>query len=140
MKNKSVTQKHALGCAVACVAYILNISYKKAHEFFKNPNYATTRGYYCREIVKALENAGLRYGYRYVKSSKRKLLSLDNIMVFIKRSKKYPGGHYLVYRNKKWMNPWINFPYINPAKSGFSEKLPGKVQWLIYPTYNVNHF
>ena len=134
MKKKSITQEHPSGCAVACVAYIIGNSYKNALKLFKRPDYATSlRGYYCREIIKALKNAGLKYNYCYAKPSKLKLLLLDNIIVFIARSKKYPTGHYLARRNKKWMNPWINFPNIKPAKSGFSKILPGKVQWIIFP-------
>lgn len=134
MNQKPVTQEHAFGCAVACVAYITGKSYKNALKLFRHPEYAaTTRGYYCREIVKALKNAGFDYDYCYAKPSKRKLLSLNNIIVFIARCKRYPTGHYLAYKNKKCMNPWINFPSIIPARSGFSKSLPGKAQWIIFP-------
>lgn len=59
-----ITQKHGTGCAVACVAYILNRSYDAALKLFSKPNQAV----------------------------------------------------------------------IAPAESGFQKKLPGKAQWVIYPT------
>jgi len=60
------------------------------------------------------------------------LLNQNGAIVFVERSKKYPAGHYLIKTKKGWMNPWINFPNISSAKSGFQKVLPGKAQWIIY--------
>lgn len=130
---KSVTQEKPFGCAVACVAFIANTSYKNALKLFKNQTNHINKGYYCKDIVKALKNAGFNYKYCYAKPSKRKLKTEENIIVFVKRSKKYPAGHYLARKNKKWMNPWINFPSINSAESGFSKNIPEEIKWIIYP-------
>ncbi len=131
MKFKPITQEHTAGCAIACVASILNINYKKALNFFNKDN-VSIRGYYCSEIVKALNKNGLNYKSSKVNSKTKRFLSKQGTIVFVKRSKKYPIGHYLLKTNNGWMNPWINFPEINPAKSGFNKKLPGKAQWIIY--------
>ena len=117
-----------MGCAAACAASILGISYKKALNKFKK-NHASTRGYYCKEIIDVL---GKNYTYSKVNDKTRKFVNKMGSMVFIKHSKKYPAGHYLLKTKKGWMNPWANYPKINPAKAGFNKKLPGEAQWVIY--------
>lgn len=130
----SVTQEHGAGCGVACVAYILNISYEKALKYFKKPLQAIDKGFLCREIVEALNKAGLNYSYCKALPSCKNLIKVPGVIVFVARSKKYPIGHYLVKtRESSWMNPWINFPCIASAESGFEKRLPGKAQWIIYP-------
>ena len=129
-----VTQEHSSGCAVACVAAILGISYKRALRLFEKPGYAGTRGYYCREIVKALGKNGKDYSYSYLKSGKKKLTSIPFSIVYVHKSRKYPLGHFLARaEDGSWMDPWINYPLVKPAKSGFRKKLPGKAGWVIYP-------
>ena len=55
------------------------------------------------------------------------------VIVFLEKSEEYPMGHYLVRANDKWMNPWVNYPEINPAKSDFEKATKGKVEYIIYP-------
>ena len=129
---KSITQEESMGCSIACVAMALNKSYKSTKKLFDNPEYALTRGYYCREVVKALNKKEKDYVFSKINEKNKSLLKNEGIIVFIKRSKKYPAGHYLIKTKKGWMNPWINFPNISPAKSGFQKNFPGKVQWIIY--------
>jgi len=130
----SVTQKHGAGCAVACVACILNISYDAALKFFSRPKQAIDRGFLCREIVSALRKSGHHYVYCKAIDSNKKLSGIPGAIVFIARSKKYPIGHFLARTVEgAWMNPWINFPCIASAESGFQKRLPGKAQWIIYP-------
>jgi len=59
--DQPVTQEHSLGCAVACVAYVINRSYKEALKLFREPEKAWTVGYYCDDIVRALAKADLNY-------------------------------------------------------------------------------
>ena len=75
---------------------------------------------------------GLEYVHKKVTSKTRKYLENEGSIVFIAPSKKYPRGHYLARTKKGWMNPWVNFPRIMPAKAGFNRKLPGKAQWVIF--------
>ncbi len=130
----SVTQKHGAGCAVACVAWILNVSYDQAVKFFSRPSQAIDRGFLCREIVSALNKCGHQYTYCKAIDSNKNLSGVPGAIVFIARSKKYPIGHFLVRTaENSWMNPWINFPCIASAESDFQKRLPGKAQWIIYP-------
>ena len=133
MRYKLTAQEHSMGCGVACVASLLGISYKKSLRLF-NKKYASTRGYYLKELALALSKKGLDYKYSKITDVTKKSLKIPGSIVFIRRSKKYPAGHYLLKTDKGWMNPWINYPKINPAKSGFQKKLPGEPQWVLYKT------
>lgn len=129
---KSITQEEPMGCGIACVAMALNKSYQQTKKLFNNPEYASTRGYYCRELIKVLNKKGKNYAFSKVNEKNKTMLNTQAIIVFIGRSRKYLSGHYLIKTKKGWMNPWINFPNIFPAKSGFQKELPGKAQWIIH--------
>lgn len=129
---KLVKQEDRFGCAVACVAFVMNIKYKNARKLFKNgEKRAKNSGFYCREIIVILRNAGLNYRYKYIKPEIRRQIYKLNTIAFIKRSKKYCYGHYLVKRENKWMDPWINLPDKN-IKAGFRKRLPGKAIYAIF--------
>ena len=123
---RAVTQEDLMGCGIACVASVLGKSYKSAKKLFAGPGHALSRGYYCREIVEALEEGRKKYKSAKISDKNRQFLEKDGTIVFTGRSKKYPAGHYLAKSDKGWMNPWINFPSIFPVKSGFQKTLPGK--------------
>lgn len=125
--RKSVTQEHGMGCAVACVAYSRDISYKVAHKRFSRLSGAWTNGYKWREVAKAAD-----FDYCYLKPSKKHLLKVTGTIVYVVSCRKYPFGHYLVRTDNGWMNPWINNPVIHPAKSGFQKKLPGRAACAIF--------
>lgn len=127
----AITQKHTLGCGVACVAYLLNTTYNKALKLFNEPRNAATVGYYCDEIVKALDQAGHKYHFSNYDDNS----PLPNrCIVFVKDAKQYAMGHYLARRSGgAWMNSWINCPIIAPTTSAFQEMLPGKPAWVIQP-------
>lgn len=133
---KSITQEDIMGCSIACVALALNISYKSAKKLFDNPEYSSSRGYYCRELVKALNKKSVNYTFSKINETNKNLLEKEGVIVFIEKGKKYPLGHYFIKTKKGWMNPWINFPTISPAKSGFQKTLPAKIQWIIYQDKN----
>jgi hypothetical protein len=60
----SVTQKHGAGYAVACVAWVLNVSYDAALKLFSRPKQAIGRGSLCREMVSDLTpNTRRKYVY-----------------------------------------------------------------------------
>ena len=135
ISKKSVTQEDSLGCGIACVAFVCNVSYKTAKKkYFKNLGDADKTGYFCKDIVKALSNADKMYNYKYIK---RKIRLKTNTIVFLKRSKRYPAGHYLVRTINRWMDPWINFnidkPNVKEANSGFRSRLPGKPIYVVFP-------
>ncbi len=135
---KPVVQEHAMGCAIACVASLLGINYSSALKLFRDRERVMLKGTYCRDVCSALFKAGKKYSYAKVNSKTAACLKNPGTIVFIKRSKKYPIGHYLLKTNKGWMNPWINLPMVNPAKAGYSRRLPGKSQWVIYSPISAN--
>src|SRR3989344_4598019 len=126
---KAVVQKHLMGCGIACVAFVTKNSYDIIFRTFDS-KYASTRGYYCKELIKALEKFGLKYDYKKVNEKTKHYLEKEDSIIFIKRSVRYPSGHYLVYTKEGWMNPWINYPSVYPVKAGFDKKLPGEAHGL----------
>ena len=136
-KNSPITQESPSGCGIACVAFVFGSKYRKTLKFFQRGRQkAKTKGFYCKDLVKVLNSQGGNFEYRYIKSRIRKKIYQDNVIVFIKRSKKYPLGHYLCRYKNLWMDPWINFPKnknIQKAKSGFRKRLPGQPIYAIIP-------
>ena len=128
---KPIPQEAPMGCAIACVASFLSLSYKETRKLFKDGKTREyTTGFYNRDILKTLKKRGIvAKAHNFNKTHNKKLK--PGIIVFVERSNKYPAGHYLLKTKKGWMNPWINFPIINPAKAGFQKKLPGRARWII---------
>ena len=129
---KAVTQNHGLGCGVACVASVLGLNYKQALKLFKKPKNAWTVGFYCKDIVTALKTGNKKYSFKKLTSKNDPILKIKGTIIFSTYSKSYPYGHYLVRTQFGWMNPWINYPEIAPAKSGFVRKLPAKATYAIF--------
>lgn len=128
---KLITQEAPMGCAIACTASLANLSYKQMRRYFDNGEIKEqTSGFYNRDIVIALNKINIKAKAFSKKRWGNKNMGFRTI-VFIERSKKHPAGHYLLKTKNGWMNPWINFPNINPAKAGFQRKLPAKVRWVI---------
>jgi hypothetical protein len=129
-----VIQEDPLGCAVACTAFALSISYKSALRLFKDgekrvKNYPD---FYCKEIVQILRQSDPSYIHRYISKKLRQKIYKPGTIVFLRRSKRYPVGHYLCRDKKGWMDPWINTPLDN-RKAGFRKRLPGKPIYVILP-------
>ena len=132
MKQSAITQEDPMGCGVACVAFILNKTYKETIKLFPNPHDSKTKGFYCKEIIEALKRSNLSYAYKYIKNSKlKRLIYNDNSIVYLRRSKKYPAGHYLCRYKNLWMDSWTNFPN-EDRKAGFRKKLPGRPIYVIF--------
>jgi len=130
---RPIRQEDISGCAIACVAFILKMKYVTSLKLFKNGHKNAARfGFSRKEIVRVLNKTGLNYRYKYISDKARGLLSKDKTIVFIKRSKKYPLGHYLCRAGKRWMDPWINSPEVK-IKAGYRRRLPGKPIYLIFP-------
>ena len=129
---KSIAQEDSLGCGIACVAFILKLTYKEAKNLFLDGKRRAKEepNFYCGEIVGILENVGLSYEYKYLKKRLKHKIYRSNTIVYLRKSKKYPFGHYLVRYENKWMDPWINFPKEN-INAGFRKRLPGKPIYAI---------
>ncbi len=129
---KLIAQEDDLGCGIACSAVIAGISYQEALNLFENgKERATKNGFYCKEIVIVMKNLGLIYQFKYIKKHIKYRIYKPNTIVYIKKSKQYPLGHYLVRTENMWIDPWINFPNIN-RKAGFRKRLPGKPIYIIF--------
>lgn len=127
-----IKQEDDFGCGVACVASLLEIDYQKALSLFWNgTNRALNEGFYCREIVKALNSSRLNYEFKYIKLPTKRKIYKPCTIVFVRRSKKYPAGHYLLRTENGWMDSWINFPE-KPIKAGFLKRLPEKPIYGIF--------
>lgn len=130
---KPVAQQHSFGCGVACLAFILDIKYQGVVKAINEGRYkAGNKGFLCKELVDFLNNKGLDYHWKYVNIKIRNIVCSQGTVVFIKRSKRYPVGHYLARYKDKWMDPWVNFPNKN-IKAGFRKRLPGKPIYAILP-------
>lgn len=132
--KKPVKQEHALGCAVACVAFILDLSYLKALLMFNNGETRVKRvaNFYCPEITNILNNHNKKYSWTKITPANIDLVYKNFSIVFIKRSKVYHYGHFLVRYKKKWMDPWINLPDKN-IKAGLRSNLPNIPTYIIFP-------
>ncbi len=131
--NQPIKQEDNFGCSIACLAFVVNKTYKEVVENLGKEK-AKKEGFYCREIVEYLKKLGYQAQFHYLKPRWRKKIYKDKTIVFIKRDKRYPFGHYLVRYQDLWMDPWINFSKdkkIKNAKAGFRKRLPGK------PVYGV---
>ncbi len=133
--RRAVVQRHPMGCAVACVAFCLGKSYDEAMKHFRNKGNAWLNGYLCPEITKILNASGhMQYKWRKIKSTKNSAFLSPMSIVFCRPSKHYPHGHFLVKKgDRDFMNPWINFPEITPAKAGFQTDLPSPISYVIEP-------
>lgn len=129
-----VVQETAMGCAVASVANLLEISYSKALNLFDKPENQIFRGFFCKEIVSALKKQGLDYSFKKLNKNNKHLLLKERIIVFVKEGKDDIYGHYFAKNNTRWIDSWINWPSINPARAGTRKELPGKALWIIYPS------
>lgn len=138
---KPVRQEDPLGCGIACVAFVLGISYRRAKRYFRRPAEAERRGFFCRDIVFALKRAGKTCE---VKCCRKKTWKPGTI-VFIRPNRGYPAGHYLVSTmlkagNRKqvcWMDPWLNLAVQKnflKSKAGFRRRLPGMAWYAIVPS------
>ncbi len=128
-----VKQEDNLGCAVACVAFVLKIKYSDSLDLFIDgkKRVEKTANFYCPEIAKILNKNGLNYAWTKLSDKNQKLLLANNSIVFIKKSDKYPYGHFLTKHKGKWMDPWINLPEQN-ILAGFRDKLPNEPTYIIY--------
>lgn len=132
-----IVQKDDLGCGVACVAMVMNISYSNARSLFIDGDIkAQKTGFVCKEIVAALSKAGLDYEYKYIKPKLIDKLTLPMSIIFIKKSKLFPHGHYVVRTDNGWIDPWI---YTSPdgKVAGIRKELPETPIYIITPKGNV---
>jgi hypothetical protein len=123
---RAVAQEDPMGCGLACVAAIADVSYEDVLELVDEDK-AEETGYYCPDLIDALDEFGLEYEYRRVESAE---VSRGSI-VFVE-AEQYPHGHFLAKTETGWMNPWSNYPD-EPQEAGFQDELPGRPTWVVEP-------
>ena len=136
--KQAITQQDEMGCGAACVACAAGVSYEKAVSILGKAK-AQTTGFYLRDLTDGLKRLGLDYQYKHVKPSLKPLVYQEGSIVFIRRSKRYPYGHYLIRHNGQWMDPWINLlsdKQIEHARAGYRMRLPGRGQWVVFVSEN----
>lgn len=128
-----VIQEDGFGCGVACVAYVLGLSYRAAKSLFATPENAAEIGYFCDDIVEALSRGNLDYTRRQYSGDPIPVGSI----VFSDYSDTHPGGHWLVKVKNGWMDPWINFDAMHPdtatAQAGIRQSLPSRPTHVVEP-------
>lgn len=133
---KPITQEDDLGCGVAVLAYLEGISYQEGLKFFEVQK-VKEKGVLCREMVQAFAQRKKKYSYHYLKPKLKRKIYQEDTIVFIKRSKLYPFGHYFARKNGVWMDPWVNFrneKMIKKAKGGLRKRLPGQAIYGLFRT------
>ena len=134
-----ITQEDDMGCGAACIAFAVNKSYQQVVSVLGQDK-ARTVGFQLKELVDALGHYELNYHFKHVKPNMKHLIYQDGVIVFIKRSARYPYGHYLIRHSGLWADPWFNLvtdKNIDNAVSGFRQRLPGKAQWAILPLFSL---
>ena len=131
-----IVQLDRYGCGVACVAFVMNVSYGEARLLFNAEKVEKARTY-CFDITRALSEKNIVYKYSKLTNDNINLLNKNGVIVFVRKNKLvYLVGHYLVRHNRKWMDPWSNritSNEITKAKSDFINKLRDVPTWVIYP-------
>lgn len=134
--RKSVTQEFDFGCGIACFAFALGLTYQQAVAHLGEIQANSTR-FWVKDLTAALNNSGKNYTARHIKPRLRSKIYEEGTIILIRRSGRYPSGHYLIRHSDHWMDPWINLPHdkdIRNAQSGFRKRLPGKPMYAIFPT------
>ena len=131
---KPISQEHNFGCGAACVAFILKKSYSEVVCVLEKTK-AESKGFFCKDLVEAFSIFNRTYSYKYLKSRLRRKIHRNGVIVFIKRSSRYPSGHYLTYFNGQWMDPWRN-KNVGEVRAGFRKRLPGTPIYALFPEQN----
>ena len=111
------------------------MTYKQAANHLGEVQANSTR-FWIKDFTAALDDSGKHYIARYIKPPIMRKIYKEGTIVLIRRSKRYPTGHYLIRYKDQWMDPWINLPLntdIRYAKSGFRKRLPGKPMYALLP-------
>lgn len=139
LMRHAIVQEHAFGCGVACVAFVAQVPYHNVAELLGN-NKAISNGFRCIELITALHSYGYKeYTLKYLKPRLRRSIYKNGVIVFVKRSKRYPRGHYLVRYSGQWMDPWVNFnprKNVKGARADFRKRLPGQPIYALLPVHD----
>ena len=134
--KRYIKQEDAMGCGIACVAYILCISYKEAVDLFIETYKRETLGFTSKDITKAIKMFGITYKSVYV-GREKKLKIENNSIIYVPKCDYFPYGHYLVKIQNGYMDPFINLHESNfdhtKASAGLRKTLPNKISMKKIP-------
>ncbi len=137
--SKEYQHQHDLnGCGIACLANLLNKEYLEIKSDFENNFYKVDKGIKVSDLVKYLNSKGLNYAVKFCNTKRDvtpesvSLASKLNSITLIRKSKKYPIGHYLLKVETGWVDPWMNLPSIHNVYAGIRKELPEKPWYIIY--------
>lgn len=133
--RESITQEFDYGCGIACFAFSLGLTYQQAANHLGELQANSTR-FWVKDFRNALNSSGKQYVSKHIKPSIVREIYREGTIILIRRSKRYPTGHYLIRHQGYWMDPWINLLLDNDikhAKSGFRKRLPGKPMYILLP-------
>lgn len=132
--KKSITQEMPYGCGIACFAFVADLTYKEAEKFLGEEQAKSDR-FVVKHFREELNRFGLSYSSKHIRHT-QKVEPIEGMIVLLRRSKQFPVGHYLVFHNGKWMDPYINLQenhtFICPI-SGFRDALPGQAMYVLLP-------
>lgn len=134
--KKYISQEDAMGCGIACVAYILSISYGEAVTLFTDKQKRWSRGFTSKDITEAIRTFGGAYRSVYIGREEKPCIENSSI-VYVPKCKYFPHGHYLVKIQNGYMDPFINLHESNfdhtKARAGLRKTLPSKASMKIVP-------
>ncbi len=105
-------QEDPMGCGIACVAFVLGISYMEATKLFTLPEKRKTLGYRSSELREALKRGGYDSFSRYTGRIENLEINKGDI-VYVKKCKLFPFGHYLVKTDGGYMDPFVNMTEVS---------------------------
>ena len=132
--KQSITQESDYGCGIACFAFVSNINYKRAVDFLGSAQADSDR-FFVKHFVAELNRFGGNYSAKHIKPGSTHYYR-EGTIVLIRRSNRYPVGHYLARHNGQWMDPWVNLLYtkdLSRSQSGFRKRLPGQAMYALIP-------
>ena len=132
--RESITQEFEYGCGIACFAFATRMTYQQATKYLGEMQ-ANSERFWIKDLTNALNVYGKNYVSRHIKPHLKIKVNEEGTIVLIRRSKRYPSGHYLIRHNGHWMDPWINVLLnsdIKSAKSGYRKRLPGRPMYALF--------
>ena len=138
--NKQLIYQHDInGCGIAVLANLLESDYSTIKSDFENFFYPINRGIKVFDVVKYLETKSFHYETKFINPKKLSdeeglnIAKTINSITLIRKSNKYPIGHYLLRTKEGWIDPWFNLPSIDNVHAGIREDLPNPAMYVILP-------
>ncbi len=130
---KTVVQEDGMGCGLACVASVSGCTYSQVlKKIPQGKIFAETKGFSPKTLCELLSILGKSYLRKHLKTNLKHYP--PGSIIYLKRSKHFPFGHYMAKTELGWMDPWINLPNY-PRKAGFRKRLSQTPSYLIFPIH-----